>query len=115
MAFVADVPGVVQDTQPYIQPDGVDEGANPLSDNVFLTPHQITTRRISEVAALYGLTMKDLLRRDPARRFAHPRQHAMAMLRDEWGWPYLKIARFFDRDHTTVLFGVRQHRARVAS
>jgi len=68
----------------------------------------------AEVAAKHGLTVEEL--RGPARGFkvAHPRQEAMARMRAETSQSLTAIGRYFGRDHTTVMHGVRTHNAAEA-
>lgn len=57
------------------------------------------------VAEAYGLTADHLLAKRQLRRIAWPRQEAMlAMLKA--GHSKNDIARFFDKDHTTVRHGI---------
>lgn len=72
-----------------------------------------TMREIAcQVAERYDLTLADFKGSSSAYRIAHPRQEAMALIRTEGRFSYLQIGRFFNRDHTTVLHGVRAHSAR---
>ena len=57
-------------------------------------------------AAHFGLSREELLAADPTRRFAWPRQLAMAIAREE-GHSLPKIGRHFRRHHTTVLRAMR--------
>jgi chromosomal replication initiation ATPase DnaA len=59
-------------------------------------------------AAAYGLTRDELLGPRLARRYAWPRQIAMALGRELTNQSYTQIGRNFGRDHTTVLRGIRQ-------
>ena len=64
------------------------------------------------VAERHGLTLEEL--RGPSRkhRVSRPRQEAMAFMRAEGRFSYPQIARYFGKDHTTVLHAVRAHAAR---
>lgn len=71
-------------------------------------------RVVGEVAALYDIKPSDILGREISRRFSHPRQLVMWRLR-HLGYSLKEIGRGLDRDHATVVFGIRQHDARVAA
>ena len=79
------------------------------------TMRQITT----EVAAERGVSFGDLVMPDHvpgARAFAiaHPRQEAMWRMKQAGKWSLPQIGRFLgERDHTTVLSGVRAHQKRL--
>ena len=48
-----------------------------------------------------------------AALIAHARQDAMRRIREALGYSYPRIGRFFGRDHTTVVHGVRASAARA--
>lgn len=64
-----------------------------------------------DVALEHGITLAELTGPARHRRQAWPRQEAMARMH-EAGYSLSQIARFLDRDHTTILHGVRAHKAR---
>jgi chromosomal replication initiator protein len=74
----------------------------------------------AEVAKAHGLTVDDLKGASHRRHVAWPRQEAYARcyaLRKHYGDRYSlpRIGKFFgNRDHTTVLWGVRAFAARQA-
>lgn len=73
---------------------------------------------VNEVAASYGLTAKHLLTRSRTQPVAWARQDAMLRLSEEMDLSLTAIGRHFQRDHTTVLWGIRQakeRRARIAA
>ena len=69
---------------------------------------------LNEVAERHDLAPEAI--RGPRRfkRFVIARQEAFAVMHAA-GWSYPNIGRFFQRDHTSVLHGVRRHIARWAS
>ncbi|MDF3607540.1 helix-turn-helix domain-containing protein [Paracoccus sp. DMF-8] len=74
-----------------------------------------TLRRIAEeTAAEHGMTFDEIT--SPSRRqfIAQPRQEAMRRQR-EAGFSYPVIGWFWDRDHTTVMHGVRAAEARAGA
>ncbi|WP_226552963.1 helix-turn-helix domain-containing protein [Celeribacter naphthalenivorans] len=75
------------------------------------TASAIATR----VAEKYGITLGDLRGPERTRNIAHPRQEAMAAIRaarPDMSLP--QIGRFFNRDHTTVIHGIRAVEKRAA-
>lgn len=46
---------------------------------------------------------------------ARPRQIVMFLARDMLGYSFPRIARYYDRDHTSVMFAQKAVRARIAS
>ena len=66
------------------------------------------------VVAHFGVAEIEMVSERRARRYSRPRQVAMMLARDLTLNSYPKIGREFgDRDHTTVLHGVRAHQARL--
>ena len=69
---------------------------------------------LTEVCRQTGLTRARLLGRNRSYDEAHPRQLAMLLIRELC--PNLSapaIGRTFDRDHTTILHGIKQARDRI--
>ena len=67
---------------------------------------EVTARRSVPVSHLFS-TLRD-------RKVSHTRHEIWFRLRQECAWSYPRIAKFFDKDHTTILYGVRGHEARLA-
>lgn len=68
---------------------------------------------IASVANKYGLTVMELKGDRRSRRVSIPRQEIMYRAYTETGASLPTIGRSLgDRDHTTVLYGVRAHEAR---
>lgn len=65
----------------------------------------------SDAAADNGLTLAELQSDSRSYSVTRPRQYAM-MLMLEAGYSASEIGRFFRRDHTTVLHGIRAAKAR---
>jgi chromosomal replication initiator protein len=78
-------------------------------------PKMVVARIKSEVATKHGVTAGEI---DGIRRAAHivaARQEAMWRVKNETKLSYPEIGRRFgDKDHTTVIWAVRQHEARMA-
>lgn len=69
----------------------------------------------AEVAVRHGLTLADLQGPGRGKAVAHPRQEAMWVLKQQGRWSLPQIGQFLGgRDHTTVLYGIRRHEARMA-
>jgi chromosomal replication initiation ATPase DnaA len=75
-------------------------------------PAGFSDRIIAEVARRHGLTPKIILGRCRVQKAAHARQEAMALIYETGQVSLPWIGRKFNRDHTTVLHGVRAHAAR---
>jgi chromosomal replication initiation ATPase DnaA len=68
-----------------------------------------------DVAALHDITVEDLKSHKRGRRYAHPRQQAMAEMYATGRCSMPMIGSFLGRDHTTVLWGIRAHERRTAA
>lgn len=74
--------------------------------------HPVSMRRIAiDVAMKHQITIEELTGPKRHHRQAHPRQEAMFRMKRS-GYSHSAIGRFFGRDHTTVMHGVRAHEAR---
>jgi len=60
------------------------------------------------VATYFGMPVSDLTGKSQARECVVARQLAMLLCRELLKIPYMKIADFFHRDHSTVLSGIKQ-------
>lgn len=69
---------------------------------------------VGDVALSERVTLREMLSPTQHRSIAWPRQHAMSECRDA-GYSYAAIGRFFGRDHTTVIHGVRRHNDRASN
>lgn len=65
------------------------------------------------VATKHGIEPDEMRGSNRLRAFAHPRQEAFSVAR-KYGYSFPQIGRFYDRDHTTVLYGVQEHEKRAA-
>lgn len=68
--------------------------------------HRRMLEIIDEVSQCANIGVRDILCRSRRRDVAWPRQYAMFLCRRE-GFSYPQIARFFRRDHSTVIHGVK--------
>lgn len=68
-----------------------------------------------EVAAKLGISLREL---KSARRFRYlveARQEAMSLMYEKTSLSMPQIGKILNRDHTTVLHGIRQHKKRLAA
>jgi hypothetical protein len=63
---------------------------------------------VREEAARNGYTYEQLISRDNHAHVVSVRHYAMWRARNETGRSWWAIARYFNRDHTTVLYGYRR-------
>lgn len=69
---------------------------------------------LREVAKHHDTTVKDILSNSRFRAHVAARQEAMHRLHVELGMSVSAVGRRLNKDHTTVRWGVAQHRQRVA-
>jgi chromosomal replication initiator protein len=69
-----------------------------------IPPHLI----LDETAAYFGLTREDLVSKSRSRPLTTARHVAMYLMRECTGLSLIKIGELFERDHTTVLHGVKK-------
>lgn len=81
----------------------------------FAEPGYAPRRIVQEVAAQHDLTPEDLTGPRSRRTESRARHEAMWRIRRETRLSYPQIGRFFNRDHTTVINGVRRHEQRALS
>ena len=75
-------------------------------------PSARRTQIIREVCAKYRLTYDELMTRTHKPALAHPRQELMYRLITECGWSQPRCGQFFNKHHTTCLYGARAHARR---
>ena len=69
---------------------------------------------LTDVAAEYCVSVAEILGQSRVQQVSYARQAAMWRLRHDLGLSFPTIARILHRgDHTTVLYGVRAHEARL--
>jgi chromosomal replication initiator protein len=86
------------------------------------SPHRSARDIVREVAEGHGLTVADLTGPSRLRYVCHARQEAMWLIRQvrsSGGKPRFSLpfigSLLGERDHTTVLHGVREHAKRLAA
>jgi chromosomal replication initiator protein len=63
---------------------------------------------MEETAAFFGLGAGDLMSKSRSRPLTTARHIAMYLLREQTGLSLIKIGEHFDRDHTTVMHGIKK-------
>lgn len=66
-----------------------------------------------KIARRFGLNEDEMFGRDASYRVAHPRQVAMYVIHRTTNASYARLGRLFDRDHKTVMQGVRRLETRM--
>jgi chromosomal replication initiator protein len=69
-----------------------------------LTPEFI----IEKTAKIFDTTSKDLLGKSQKKEVSFPRQIGMYLCRLKLKMPYQKIGKFFQKDHSTIINGIKQ-------
>lgn len=79
-----------------------------------VTPRARKLAIIARVASAHGVSVKDILAQDRADRIVAARRAAMVAIREVYPQMTLhEMARLFDRDHTTVLYSLREEKQRA--
>jgi len=94
-----------------VSPDEViDEGY--MESEQLKKTRAITVKQVlDKVAKYYDLSVKELLGKSRVAQVKTPRQVAMFLMSEELGLSTVRIGREFNKDHTTVMHGVRKIRA----
>jgi chromosomal replication initiator protein len=91
------------------QPVSVEIAERALEDLLPQPGSEIPAQMIlDETASYFGLTRADLVSKNRSRPLTTARHVAMYLLRECTGLSLIKIGELFDRDHTTVLHGVKK-------
>src|ERR1700730_10946094 len=80
-----------------------------------MTPRARYRSLVEQVAREYGTTFDAILSMERTDKIVRARQDAMFRLRREEGCSSSLIGRLMQRDHSTVLHGVRAHEERIAA
>lgn len=86
-----------------------------LIDDGYIEREQISVKRknatpkqlIERIAKFYDLSSKDLTGKSRIKQINSARQVAMYLMNEELGMSTIKIGRIFDKDHTTIMHGVK--------
>ena len=69
---------------------------------------------VDQVSSLHCVSRADILGTSRVAKIICARQHCYTLAR-QGGKSFLAIGRFFNRDHTTVIYGIKAHEKRVAA
>ena len=70
---------------------------------------EITANEIIKIISSYfGIRTEDILSKSQSRECSTPRQFAMFFCRTKLKLSYTKVAKIFNRDHSTIMAGVKQ-------
>ncbi len=75
-----------------------------LEESEKVTPERI----VEKIAHYFGIRNQDILGKSQSRECAWPRQICMFFFREILQMPYMQIGRYFERDHSTVMSGIKQ-------
>jgi len=67
---------------------------------------------LQEIAETYNVTVADILSRARRKELVVARHHAMWRVRTSTTLSFPQMARIFQRDHTSVIYGVKAHELR---
>jgi len=70
-------------------------------------------RLVKQVAAAHQVTLDELLGHDRTSAPSEARRALWEALAATGHWSFSRLARVFDRDHTTIAAGIDKHRAHV--
>ena len=85
-----------------------------IAEETSASPDQTMRTIVSEVAEKHNIPVRYLFHDRRAKPIVHARQEAMWRCAEETGYSYPRIGAFFGRDHTTVIYSVKTHAARMA-
>lgn len=80
-----------------------------------VTPHGRIALVIARVAAEYGVTADDIMGDVRSRNISWARHAAFYAVKAATGASLLRLGRIFNRDHSTILHGIRMHKARAVA
>lgn len=83
------------------------------TDGFSSTPKHAWRQLVPLVAAAHRMSSDEMLSPDRRRPYVRARWHLMAILHDR-GWSYPKIGALLGMDHSSCIYGVRQHRKLAA-
>ena len=106
----------------YQDPETVKKVAEPpLPPKAFTPKSRVKSKRtpplwarvlIRDVAEQYGLTPEDIQASSQKATIAHPRQHVYYALYATGRCSLSMIGSWFNKDHSTILHGIRRHARR---
>ena len=66
----------------------------------------------NDICDQHGVILEEVLTRSKNRIITQARQHIMYELRHR-GWSLMQIGKVLNRDHTTIIFGIKAHEKRL--
>ena len=63
---------------------------------------------LQTVAECFGVRIEDIVAKSQTKEAVLPRQIAMFLLRKELNFPFMKIGKLFNKDHSTVMSSIKQ-------
>ena len=85
-----------------------------IPDHIGRNPRAEAFEVMEEISSLTGVSVDEMRGRDRTRFVAHVRHWAMTEVRHRTSLSFPEIGALFDRDHTTVVQGVRAHEKRTS-
>lgn len=80
-----------------------------------ITPHGRIALVVGRIAAEYGVTPADIMGDERTRNLSWARHAAFYEVKVATGANLPRLARIFNRDHSTIIHGIRRHKERVAA
>lgn len=77
-------------------------------------PRDVMMEICEYVAEKHGLSVDDLRGHERTKIFSIARHEAIWLIAQK-GWSTCKIGKFFNRDHTTVIWAIKAHEKRLAA
>lgn len=90
--------------------DRLGSALRPTPTSPFMKDRVLTV--VESVASKYDIPMGVVLGDSRTATASRARHECWYLLRRDTNWSYPQIAKFFNRDHTTIIEGVRQHKKR---
>ena len=89
-----------------------------VGDNVIMHKDPFAMKRalrqlVADIALIYGVTLTDIYSSRRSKVISAARHHVMFEISQRTEWSLPQIGRFLNRDHTTVLHGIRSHKLRI--
>lgn len=85
-----------------------------LATDTIANPKMQVARIKRETADKHGVTVGEIDGPRRSEKIVRARQEAMWRAKNETNLSFPSLGKLFDRDHATVMWGIRQHEARMA-
>lgn len=100
-------------TKRYSKPEPKEPAYLPEEEPAHPTPQYDSARIIKEVSLKHGVPVSVILSDIRSVDVVKARFEAIYRIRDERKLSWAQIGRQFNRDHTSILYGYRQHKKRM--